>query len=711
MASYVFTAQAAGVTDIFGISGVSGRQVFWTQFVSVPAIVAFQGLPAGTTDSTFTTIDLLFNMPIDSTSFTPDDISITLNGVPQSGTLAIERISATLYRVSGLESVITTDGEHLFTVDMTSVLSAEGEPGLLAQSIALTRDNTGPAVVELTPLLQGGLDPQHRTGVRIRFSEPVVGLNTSAVSFSRNGQPVFLNIAQLSQLDADEWQVTDLGLESYPDGDYLFTVSATGITDAVGNAGTGSLNVAWNVDRSAPIAVTAVGITPDLGISNSDGVTSSLSFNAVFNLSADAAQVTIAQTTFGSEQVLVTLQGLAAGAHAVPVTFPTGGNTGLKVTAIGANGGSSSGTALLFIDQTPLSASWQTPNEQSLTSDLTSATLQFSAAVLDPSAIEAALSLSRNGQPVAIPAVTVTPVNSTTYTIGNLVAAASGAGTYELRIDAGLLNKSTSGIAGNGTAVLQWSVVPGYAATLHARVFLEGPYTTGAMHDSLRSLIDFPLIEPFTAMGYDHINGGGGEGIVPQVLNVAGNDAIVDWVLVELRDADDMGTVVASRSALVQRDGDVVATDGFSPVTLGIGAGAYHVAIRHRNHLGAVTADTARFYSGITQVDLTLLTTQLLGPEAQKQFGARQALWAGDVNFDNAVQYTGEGNDRDPILQAIGGVVPTAVVQGYHRADVNLDGRVKYTGASNDRDPILQNIGGIIPTNIRFGQLPVFDNP
>ncbi|HRD54167.1 MAG TPA: hypothetical protein PKY96_16130, partial [Flavobacteriales bacterium] len=702
---YVFTAQAAGVTDIFGISGATGRQVSWTQYISVPAIVSFQGLPGGATDNAFTTIDLLFNLPIDPASFTPEDISITLGGVPQPGALAIEQINATLFRVSGLENAITSDGAHLFTVDMTGVLSAESEPGIQAQSTTLTRDNTGPVVAELTPLLSGGLDAQHRTGVRIRFSEPVVGLNTSAVSFTRDGQPIILNIAQLSQIDADEWQVTGFGLETYPDGDYLFAVSATGITDAIGNAGTGSLSTTWNVDRSAPITVTGVNITPDLGISNSDGITSTLGFDALFNLSAAASQVTISQTSFGSEQVLLTLQNLASGPHAVPLSFPTGGNTGLKVTAIGANGGSASGTKSLFIDQAPLSASWQTANNQSLTSDLVTASLQFSAAVLDPGAIQGALSLWKNGQPASTASLTVTPVNSTTYSVGNLPMAASGTGTYELRIDASALNKATSGIAGNSSAALNWTVVPGYTATLRARVFLEGPYAAGAMHDSLRSLIDFPLTEPFTALGYAHVTGGG-ETISPQVLASPGNDAIVDWVLVELRDANDNTSVVASRCALVQRDGDVVATDGLSPVTLGIGAGAYHVAIRHRNHLGTMTADTARFYSGVTQVDFTLLSTQLYGTEGQKQMGARRALWAGDVNFNSSVQYVGEDNDRDPILVSIGGSTPTSTANGYLPTDVNLDGRVKYVGERNDRDPILVNVGGSTPTNIREAQLP-----
>jgi hypothetical protein len=38
--------------------------------------------------------------------------------------------------------------------------------------------------------------------------------------------------------------------------------------------------------------------------------------------------------------------------------------------------------------------------------------------------------------------------------------------------------------------------------------------------------------------------------------------------------------------------------------------------------------------------------------------------------------------------------------------DVNLDGIVKYAGAANDRDFLLQTIGGIDPTVVRIEQVP-----
>ena len=43
---------------------------------------------------------------------------------------------------------------------------------------------------------------------------------------------------------------------------------------------------------------------------------------------------------------------------------------------------------------------------------------------------------------------------------------------------------------------------------------------------------------------------------------------------------------------------------------------------------------------------------------------------------------------------------------GYKDADVNMDGIVKYAGVDNDRDVILQSIGGGYPTAVRFEQRP-----
>jgi hypothetical protein len=248
-------------------------------------------------------------------------------------------------------------------------------------------------------------------------------------------------------------------------------------------------------------------------------------------------------------------------------------------------------------------------------------------------------------------------------------------------------------------------------AVVNPVIALEGAYdpNTGLMRDNLRQQGLIPLNEPYTALaGFTHVGQGGQEFIQPSVLAVTGNNAIVDWVFVELRDANNPSNVVATRSALLQRDGDVVDLDNVSPVTFYLPvSGNFYVSIRHRNHMGAMTSGAMLLNSGTTAIDFTNAGTTLYGTNPVTVIGTTNTLITGNVIVDGKLQYSGPGNDRAPILSAIGGLDPTVVVSGvYSNTDVNLDGQVKYSGPNNDRAPILNSIGGSDPTVIRFEQVP-----
>lgn len=241
-------------------------------------------------------------------------------------------------------------------------------------------------------------------------------------------------------------------------------------------------------------------------------------------------------------------------------------------------------------------------------------------------------------------------------------------------------------------------------ALLSVRVYLDGPFRSadGLMADSLRIKGLIPLQEPYSAMGHAVQ---GPTSTTAGVLSTIGNTAIVDWVLVELRDPAAPANVVERRVGLVQRNGWVVRPDGTAGLPFCSTGPSYYVAVRHRNHLGAMTSMSQFMNASGTTVDFATFAFTY-GTAAQKQAGGFSMLWAGNAETDGLLLYTGEDNDRDPILQAIGGVVPTVTVNGYRAEDVDLDGVVRYTGANNDRDRILQNIGGVVPTQGRAEQLP-----
>lgn len=243
----------------------------------------------------------------------------------------------------------------------------------------------------------------------------------------------------------------------------------------------------------------------------------------------------------------------------------------------------------------------------------------------------------------------------------------------------------------------------GLNLALSTRAVLEGAYDpiSGLMRDDLRAAGLIPLTEPYSGLGY--IPGAGslpGTIVDPGVLAVTGQDAIVDWVILEVRDAVTGATAVNTRYALLQRDGDIVEPDGISPVRFPVGYGFYRLAVLHRNHMGVVTENPQ--YLESTSVDFSSPTLSVTGgTDARRLLAGVMLLRAGDTTFNDDIKYVGEGNDRDPILLRVGGSVPTASVPGYYTEDINLDGQVKYVGEANDRDPVLTTVGGSNPNAVR----------
>ncbi|MBL7950683.1 MAG: hypothetical protein JNM62_03085 [Flavobacteriales bacterium] len=287
-------------------------------------------------------------------------------------------------------------------------------------------------------------------------------------------------------------------------------------------------------------------------------------------------------------------------------------------------------------------------------------------------------------------------------TLGSITGSTEGPTVYHFLYEWDVLSEAVQTESARVPVVAE--VTNGVVVNMKA--FLDGPFdvNTNLMHDSLRVAGLIPLNEPYAALGFPQ-PGSGGETLGAGLLATTGTNAPVDWVRVELRSASAPATVIAAQSGIITRSGQVLGANG-SPIRFGVMGGDYHVALRHRNHLGVMTAAPVTLSASTPLLDLTLASTAVHGTGARKAAGAVQLLWAGDAVRDGLVLYTGGSNDRDRVLQVIGGVVPTNVVNGYNTADINLDGRVLYTGAKNDRDIILTNIGGLVPTNSLPQQLP-----
>ena len=264
---------------------------------------------------------------------------------------------------------------------------------------------------------------------------------------------------------------------------------------------------------------------------------------------------------------------------------------------------------------------------------------------------------------------------------------------------------------------------------LAVKAILQGPYvaSAGMMHDSLRVKNLIPLANPYSLLaGFTQV-GSGTETTTSSILSVGGTNAIVDWVLIELRNASNPSQIVATKAGLIQRDGDVVSpVDGTSALQFtGIPAGNYYVSIRHRNHLGAMSANPVLLGSTTATVDLTnaaqpayKLTGVTSSNYPQFVSGNKAMLWAGNAAFNNQVIFQGPNNDADMIFFTIISdplntqVISNFIYRGYNQSDVNMDGKTVFQGPDNEVDIIFFNVlmhlenPGFLANYIIWQQIP-----
>jgi HYR domain len=267
------------------------------------------------------------------------------------------------------------------------------------------------------------------------------------------------------------------------------------------------------------------------------------------------------------------------------------------------------------------------------------------------------------------------------------------------------------------------NVTVGVCVEVNVKALMQGAYntTTGLMNNTLSTAGFVPSTDPYTTATYSsafvHVNGEPTPKTIGNASLNTGNDAIVDWVFIELRNKNDRTQVLATSSALVQRDGDIVDMDGASAVKFRANLDQYYVVVRHRNHLGVMTASTIDYNAilppatiDFTHASTPVYTNTALAASSVSNYAPRRvmsngatALWSGNANITangiRNVSYNGIANDRAAILTTIGTATPLNILTGYYKEDINMDTKVSYNGQGNDRAIILSNVGSSTPNN------------
>ena len=224
---------------------------------------------------------------------------------------------------------------------------------------------------------------------------------------------------------------------------------------------------------------------------------------------------------------------------------------------------------------------------------------------------------------------------------------------------------------------------------LDIKLFLEGPFNGTDMNTDLNLGNVIPLSQPYDSDPSASWYYTGTE----QVAAIPNTD-VVDWILIELRDATtaggaDKSTMIAKQACFLTKSGNVVALDGINyPIFNTTVTNNLYVVIYHRNHLGIMSAypliPTGNLYSYDYSIDIGQVYGTMNG---HKHLGG--GVWGmtgGDGKSDGQIN---NGDKNDVWASQAGG-------SGYLAGDFNMDSQVN-NGDKNDLWVPNTGMGGQVP--------------
>ncbi len=458
---YVLNVQTSQIKDLTGTNGAVGKQANWTQFVGIPAISEFIGLPDNKIGSPIDLILLRFNVPIDKSTILPAKFTWTKDGTSVSGSVVITEMDTEgkLFQLSGLKGFMSVDGKYSLTVDLPNIKSLDGNNGMQAQSVGWEIDQKAPGIKTITPSSDGGYDAQHYTSFNVLFNEKVKGFGIGSLELWKDGQRQPLSQLNLTKKTDSEYQVTEFRLLTYYEGNYILKVKMKDITDIAGNSGTDTIRYEWTVNRTGPKAVTNLHITPDLGFSDTDDITSVKNSVVLMTVNQIGTRIKIYQTDQVNAVLLADSANVNAGALALPVSFGYSGNLTLEAHCIDQFANNTITKIPVYIDDVALIGTWKNIPQATVVSQLTSIQIEFSDRLLDDTKLKDLLTFECDGKSIGTQSLIFTKLTDKLYALSGIDQVGNASGTYNLSLDLTKLSKYTSGKQGVAETKAQWTIL------------------------------------------------------------------------------------------------------------------------------------------------------------------------------------------------------------------------------------------------------------
>ena len=230
--------------------------VYYKPTTATPPAVASLSTVSSPQGGAVGSIDVTFSEPINPSTFTAANVSLTLNGGANliNSSVTIAQDSPTTFTIGGLAPLTGGDGNYTLTVNATGISDFFNDAGSGSLSTSWATGTDVPVVVSV-----GAGDPTLRNtpvdSVDVVLSEPIVpgSFDYQAISLTLNGGPNLITSGvTVTEVNPTTYSIGGLSTLTTADGNYDLTVSAGELVDGSGNAGVGFLAETWTMNTVGP---------------------------------------------------------------------------------------------------------------------------------------------------------------------------------------------------------------------------------------------------------------------------------------------------------------------------------------------------------------------------------------------------------------------------------------------------------------------------
>lgn len=473
---YELVVQCAGIYDLSGQLGISGKSVAWTLSTpDSPYILDAEGRPTKRVRR-MDGVTTVTSIPV--TEESAQNLVVTLNGtdVSQFVTIHPSDDTGTRFSIEGLDDLQLNDGDYTLVIDCANLVGIDGGSGIDSYTVTWTRDTTAPVVNRVSREmglngtsfildLTEDADPEtisldnvmltRKTSQKLNLARGLLGVAPAGET-----EIALPATARLTALGDGSYSVSGLDSVILADGTYTLYFDATGVADEAGNEASGVKSVSWTVDTTPPDEVVDIAVSSEYGSVDTCVYTATRELTISSTVPESGLTVEVFAKYVGSAETLLAEPEVDSNLRfTADVTLPGDGNLTIIIRLTDEYGNSSDTEFSVYVDAIALGAEISGMPEPDEAADTLTITF-LNGTPAEASALAATMSLTKDGVAVAIPNVTIARTEDRIYTVSGLANYTTEYGTYVFSYDVREVAKATSGMTGAAIATAEWVNYP-----------------------------------------------------------------------------------------------------------------------------------------------------------------------------------------------------------------------------------------------------------